>query len=192
VERGEFWVDNPFMMPAQQHNLSAFEQNHLFLNYNGKRFINVSHASQANIDSDSRSAIVADFNGDHDPDLLVGSVGGGPLRLFENQFPKTGHRVRLNLVGHLSNPRAIGARVVLQCGNRRIVRDVFPADGFMGQSPPELLIGVGKAERIDRLSVRWPTGRTEHFENIPSDHVITVEGSTGSFHAEAFKTSPEK
>ena len=33
-------------------------------------------------DSDSRSVVAADFNRDGAVDLLVGSVGGGPMRLF--------------------------------------------------------------------------------------------------------------
>ena len=71
----------------------------------------------------------ADFDRDGRPDLLVGSVGGGPLRLFRNEFPDGAARVRLELIGTESNRSAIGARVELHVNGRRIVRDRFAANG---------------------------------------------------------------
>lgn len=173
-ELGEFWVENVFQMPAERHNLSAYEPNRVFLNDAGKRFVEVSVASQAALDADSRSVISSDFNGDHRPDLLVGSVGGGALRLFLNDFPGSGNRVRVRLVGQQSNRSGIGCRVVATCAGRQIVRDVFPGNGFMGQSPAELLIGIGPADGIDSLQVRWPTGRTQSFNGIPGNSTVTV------------------
>ena len=136
-DAGEFWVENPFQMAFQQNNLSAYEPNRLFVNVDGRRFADLSHQSGTDIDSDSRSAVVGDFDNDNDPDLLVGSVGGGPLRLFQNTIPQMGSRVRLQLVGVTSNRQAIGSRVIAQCDGRQIVRDLFPANGFMGQNPAE-------------------------------------------------------
>ena len=52
TEAGEFWVENIFSIPRLGHNLSAYEQNRLFLNEGGRQFIDVSYASNANIDSD--------------------------------------------------------------------------------------------------------------------------------------------
>ncbi len=166
---GEFWVASPFQMPQLGHNLSAFEANRLFLNVDGQHFLDASFASHANIDSDSRSAIAADLDADGDIDLLVGSVGGGPLRMFANQISTDNHRVRIDVVAASGCRPAIGTRVVLQCGERQITRDLFPANGFMGQSPAELLIGIGQAKSIDRLMIRWPNGDFQEFLNLPVD-----------------------
>ena len=191
TDAGEFWVENVFSMPQLGHNLSAYEQNRLFLNDGGRRFIDVSHASNANIDSDSRSVMIADFDRDHRPDLLVGSVGGGPLRLFLNQFPNSGHRIRVTLIGRESNRTGIGSRVTVECAGRRIVRDLFSPNGFMGQSPAELLIGVGDTTMIHRLTVRWPTGQSQQFENVPVDSVITIREGEKTFDANPM-TPPTK
>jgi len=174
---GEFWT-NPFAMPQKRDNLSAYETNSLFLNVDGTRFLDASFASQANIDSDSRSVMVGDFNGDLAPDLLVGSVGGGPLRLFLNQFPEGNHRFEVRLRGIESNHTAIGARAIAVANGKTIVRDLFAANGFMGQSPARLNLGVGTADRIDKLTIRWPTGKHQVFEDLPVDCVIQiVEGA---------------
>jgi len=173
-EAGEFWVENPFVMQHRGMNLSAFERNRLYLNRRGIDFIDASFAEAVNLDSDSRSVVAADFDRDGATDLLVGSAGGGPLRLFLNRFQHRGRSLLLNLVGVQSNRAGIGARVVVECGSNKIVRDVFPANAFMGQGPAELLIGVGPAETIDSLSVRWPTGETQTFSDLPVDATITI------------------
>jgi hypothetical protein len=183
---GEFWVTNPFQMPRLGHNLSAFETNRLFMNVDGARFMDASFASQANIDSDSRSIVVGDMNADGATDLLVGSVGGGPLRLFLNRFPRTHHRVMLELQGSVSNRAAIGSRVVLRTGTTTITRSLFPANGFMGQSPAELLIGVGTATTIDELVIRWPTGEMQSFENLPVDQRLKITEGEDAYHSLSF------
>ena len=134
------------MLPATGQNLSAFERNRTFLNIDGDSFIDVSFASVADIDSDSRSVVAADFNRDGATDLLVGSVGGGPMRLFLNRYPN-GNHVSVRLVGTKSNRLGIGARLVAKAGSRQIVRDVFPPNGFMGQGPTETILGIGNCEK---------------------------------------------
>mgnify|MGYP002632927034 FL=1 len=179
---GEFWT-HTFEMPRQRDNLSAYETNSLFLNIDGTRFLDASFASQANIDSDSRSVMVGDFNGDLAPDLLVGSVGGGPLRLFLNQFPEGNHRVEVRLKGVESNHSAIGARAVVEANGKTIIRDLFASNGFMGQGPARLNLGVGSADRIDKLTIRWPTGKQQVFEDLPVDCVIQIVEGVEEFEA---------
>ncbi|MEO1982904.1 MAG: ASPIC/UnbV domain-containing protein [Fuerstiella sp.] len=185
---GEFWT-HPFAMPQQRDNLSAFETNRLFLNVDGTRFLDASFASQASIDSDSRSVMVGDFDGDLAPDLLVGSVGGGPLRLFLNQFPEGNHRVELRLRGVASNHRAIGARAIAEANGKTIVRDLFAPNGFMGQGPARLNIAVGTADRIDKLTIRWPTGKRQVFEDLPVDCAIKIVEGAEEFELLAPVTS---
>ncbi len=185
---GEFWT-NTFEMPRKRDNLSAYETNCLFLNVDGQRFLDASFASQADIDSDSRSVMVGDFNGDLAPDLLVGSVGGGPMRLFLNQFPEGNHRVEIRLRGVESNKRAIGARAVAEVNGKKIVRDLFAPNGFMGQGPAWLNIGVGTAVRIDKLTIRWPTGRQQVFEDLPVDCVIQIVEGAEEFEVIALAAS---
>ncbi len=188
-EGGEFWVENPFRIPGSGNNLSAYERNRLFLNLGGEGFLDASFASDADIDSDSRAVIAADFDRDGASDLLVGSVGGGPLRLFLNRFPRTNRRIRLELTGVRSNRQGVGSRIELEIGRRRIVRDLFPFNGGTGQGPVELLIGLGRAERIDRLSVRWPGGRVQRFENLPVDSEIEITEGQSEYVATALPTA---
>lgn len=185
TEAGEFWVNSPFEMPQLGHNLSAYERNCLFLNINGRQFANASYVSTTDLDSDSRSAIPADFTGDGVPDLLVASVGGGPLRLFANRIASGNHRVRIELRGVTSNRSALGARVVLRCGDRQITRDHFAPNGFMGQAPAELNVGLGSATRIDELSIRWPSGKSQAWTDVPVDKRLRFVEDQSDYEADA-------
>lgn len=172
---GEFWNTSPFAIVKDGENLSAYERNKFYMNLDGHKFFDASFASNADIDSDSRSAIGADFDGDGDPDLLVASTGGGALRVFDNQLDRGNHFLRIKLTGSKSNKMAIGSRVTLEVGDRKIIRDLFPRNGCMGLGPADLLIGVGKAETIDKVTIRWPTGKTQVVENVSAKEILKVK-----------------
>lgn len=180
-DAGEFWTENIMMIPHERHNLSAYERNRVYLNLAGQDFLDCSFTSGADLDSDSRSVVAADFNRDGSVDLLVGSAGGGPLRLFLNEADTGNNSVRIDLIGVDSNRSAIGTRVIAECGSTQIVRDLFAANGFMGTAPADLLLGVGKAEQIDRLRIRWPTGQEEVFTDIPINATISITEGAGRF-----------
>lgn len=190
TEAGEFWVDNPFRMVREGYNLSAYERNKFFLNIDGTQFIDASFASACDLESDSRSVVVADFDADYAPDILVSNVGGVPLRLFRNKFPKTAHRIKVRLVGDQSNRFGIGARVSIECNDKKIVRDAFPANGLMGQSPVDLLMGTGEATSIQKLIVRWPTGKSQLWENVGVDCVVTVQEGNPDLEIQPFPAEP--
>lgn len=173
VEAGELWVENPFHLPALGENLSAYEQNRVFLNSQGTSFVDASFTSGANLDSDSRSVIAADFNNDGAQDLLVGSVGGGSIRLFLNRIPQ-GNAIEVTLLQRGGKSAAIGARVTASVGRETIVRDLFPANGCLGQQPARMIIGLGAAEKADSITIRWPDGQTQQVNEVPAGNDLTI------------------
>jgi hypothetical protein len=158
-EAGEFWRTNVFQFANSDDNLSAFEPNRLFLNAGqGRRFIDASFNSGANIDSDSRSVIATDINLDGKPDLLVGSVGGGPLRLFLNQVETDNRFLSLQLPEYSGS--FVGTRIILHTSSHLIYRDLFPVNACLGQSPINTTFGIPAGATVDRATIRWPNGNT--------------------------------
>jgi len=121
ADLGEFWAGNTWEIFAK-HNLSCFERNRVYLNAAGRNFLDISHLTGADSDGDGRAVVAADINGDGRIDLAVRQAGGGPLMLFENQFPLQNY-LKLTLRGRQGNRLAVGTRVDARVGERRIVRE---------------------------------------------------------------------
>jgi len=176
---GEFWVTNPWDIVDKGHNLSAYERKRAFLNVQGKDFLDISYLTGADSDGDGRSVVAGDFRNDGRLDLVVRQVGGGPVLLFENQFPKA-HYLTVSLRGAASNKLGIGARLTATVSGRELTRELYPHNSFRSQMPSRVHFGLGDATRIDRLTVRWPSGAVQTLDDVAADrHVVITEGQTG-------------
>ena len=171
----QFWEDDPWQIMTT-HNQSGFERNRAFLNQKGKAFLEMSHLTDADTDADSRTVAAGDFNNDGRVDLLVRGVGGGALQLFKNEFP-AGRYLKVSLLGSKSNRLGIGARLTLKTGDMTQVREMFPVNSFSSQDPCVVHFGLGDAETVDQLVIRWPSGITQEFKKFSADrHIIIHEG----------------
>jgi hypothetical protein len=111
----------------------------------------------------SRSAAVADFDGDGRLDLIVNNFNDQPY-YFRNHFSKKNY-LALRLQGTKSNRDAIGALVKLYVGNEIMTRLVKPASGYLSQSSKTVHFGLGDRTQIDRVEIRWPSGIQQIIKN---------------------------
>ena len=74
--------------------------------------------------------------------------------------------LRFRLVGTNSNRDGIGATVRIFHGGTSQSRLVKSGSSYLSQSELPVTFGVGKRDRVDRVVVQWPGGRTEEFENV--------------------------
>jgi hypothetical protein len=133
----------------------------LFWNSGGKRAFEQVTAEQAGPDLFKplvgRGCAFADIDGDGYLDVVL-TENGGPARLFKNQGGTGHHWVRLVLEGDgkRSNTSAIGAQVTLTAGGKTQHRFVTSARGYLSQSELPLTFGLGKADKVDSVEIRWP------------------------------------
>lgn len=114
-------------------------------------------------------------------DLMVRQAGGGTLLLFENRMPKA-HWLEVTLRGEKSNRLGIGARLVAEVAGRKIVRELYPYNGFKAQGPAHVPFGLAAAAKVDTLTVTWPSGLVHEFTNVAGDRrVLIKEGSEELF-----------
>ena len=173
-DKGEFWLTNVFQIANSGDNLSAFESNRLFFNAGeGKKFFDVSFDSGVNIDSDSRSVVATDFNNDRKPDLLVASVGGGPLRLFQNTVENDNRFIQFDVEAKAGSN--IGTRLIIHTETHAIYRDLFPHNGCMGQAPIDRTVGIPAGVKITSISIRWPDGTTQTVSNNLDAESISIQ-----------------
>jgi hypothetical protein len=97
--------------------------------------------------------------------------------LLTNQTRVHGHHLAVRLVGVASERDAIGATIRVRCGAQRFTKQLTAGDGFQASNQRCLLLGLGKAEQIDELTVSWPAGEDQTFFDVPVDsELIIVEG----------------
>ena len=87
------------------------------------------------------------------------------------------HWIAFDLEGTVSNRSAIGARVEVHWGGRRQVQEVSGGSGFSAQNQRRLHYGLGSAAEVEKVVIRWPSGRTETIDRPPIDRVHRVRES---------------
>jgi hypothetical protein len=147
----------------------------LFLNRGKGTFVDVAAAigggfSQPKV---GRGLAYGDFDRDGDLDLLV-TTNKGPAYLYRNDQTTGNRSIRIHLVGTKSNRDAIGAAVKIFYGSSNgsssaastQSRLVKGGSSYLSQSELPVTFGLGKRDKIDRLVIEWPSGRTEEYKNL--------------------------
>lgn len=123
---------------------------------------------------DPRGLIAADVDGDGAPDLIVTQLNAPPI-LLRNIGANKNHFVRLDLLGYADNKTAIGSKVEIFSQGQWQKWELAGASGYQTQGPPQLLIGLGKADGIDLLRILWPTGVLQDEIDLPHTQVIAMK-----------------
>jgi hypothetical protein len=131
----------------------------LHRNDQGARFVLATRLAGPYFDTKhvGRGLAYGDIDNDGDVDLVINQRGDRPA-LLRNDTQTSNRWIRLVLVGTASNRDAVGARVEVQVGGRTIVRQRKGGTSLESAHDPRLLIGVGPAEVITSLEIRWPSG----------------------------------
>ena len=109
-----------------------------------------------------------DFDNDGKPDLALTTVGG-PIALLHNTTNTANAWIGLELTGDgkASNRNAIGAVVTVVAGGRKQTHFVIGGGSYLSASDRRILVGLGPGRtKADRVSVRWPSGKTQDFANL--------------------------
>jgi Tfp pilus assembly protein PilF/peroxiredoxin len=176
------------------HDSIASHQRNVFLRNDGEgAFDDVSGTVGLDLDQDGRSFAVCDIDRDGDSDLVVMAARQAPqVRVFRNDFAGSGASVSIRLVGTKSNRDAIGARVSVETDRLRRTRIVSAGSGFLSQHSKELLFGLGPSQRVQKLTVTWPSGLNQEFTDVPlGTRLRLVEGGTLERESFAAKSRPD-
>jgi len=123
-----------------------------------------------------RGLACGDFDRDGDVDLLL-TTNSGPAFLYRNDQRAGNRSIRFRLLGTKSNRDAIGAVVRIFNGSAGQSRLVKGGSSYLSQSELPVTFGLGKRDRVERVTIQWPSGRTEEFKNLAAGRAYEcVEG----------------
>lgn len=165
------WVDLAAIVET-----ASGPQVRIFRNRGDGSFEDVSHA--LGLDAIKliapRGIIAADVEADGAPDLIVTQLNAPPV-LLRNVGANKNHFARIDLTGYADNKTAIGAKVEIFADGQWQKWELAGAAGYQTQAPPQILVGLGKAEGIDLLRILWPTGVLQDEIDLPRSKVIAMK-----------------
>ena len=155
------------------------QRNLLLRNVDGHRFVNMKEEAGPGFAPEmvSRGLASGDIDNDGDVDLLITNNGDKPNLLINEGG--SGNALIVRIIGTKSNRSGIGTRLALTAAKSRQLREVQSGSSYLSQNDLRVHFGLGSAEQVDRLEIRWPGGATEILENLTANQIITVREGGG-------------
>ena len=157
-----------------QLNETFRQKNQLFINQAG-RFADASATAGGGLQvtKSSRGLATGDFDNDGDPDLVITNMDDIPTVLNNQQ--RTGHHwVAIEIEKAGRNRFGIGARITIDAGGRRQLRDVRSGGSYLSQSDLRAFYGLGSYSGLVDIEVRMPGGQTKRWPGQPIDRLIKL------------------
>src|SRR5580658_2379082 len=146
--------------PLDGRSLSGYQQKRVWINDGAGQFKEVAQLVGVTDVYDGRSIALADFGNRGVLDAVVANERG-PLLLYRNTVSPENRWIEFDLEGRASNRSAIGAQVKVTWNGQQQVQEVSGGSGFCAQNQRRLHFGLGKTTGIDKVEIRWPSGKTQ-------------------------------
>jgi len=139
----------------------------LFLNRGSGKFQDVADGAGGGFETPKvgRGLAYGDFDRDGDLDILM-TTNNGPAYLYRNDQVEHHRSIRFYLRGLKSNRDAIGASVRIFYAGQTQSRMVRGGSSYLSQSELPISFGLGSRDKIDRMVIDWPSGRTEEYKEL--------------------------
>jgi hypothetical protein len=171
----------------------------LYRNLRNGRFEDISTQVGSGISDPiaARGCAFGDFDNDGDIDVVVNPVNDYP-QLLRCDSQLGNNWIKIKTIGTKSNRSGIGAR--LRCvthppdekNAHEQIDEVRSGGSYYSQNDLRIHFGLGKANKVDLLEIRWPSGQIDQLKNISVNQLIFVEEGEGIIRTMQFFKTPRK
>ena len=172
------------------HSWSGYERNVFYLSNHDGTFTEASGAAGLDFPEDGRAFVLADLDHDGRLEMILKNRNAPQLRVLHNSMKDIGQSIAFRLRGQKSNRDAIGTAVTVDTGALRQTKYLQAGTGFLSQHTKELFFGLGKNAAGASATIRWPSGLTQLFDGLPTNHRIEIHEGSQDFQARLFAISP--
>ena len=177
-----FMVNGHVYPEVDSHKLnrSYRQSRQLYYNLRNGTFRDVSLQAGSAISDrrNGRGAAVGDIDNDGSLEIVINNMNDAPS-LLKNLGDRE-NWIQIRTIGTRSNRSGIGTRVTVVTGNHRQMDEVRSGGSYLSQNDFRLHFGIGKAVKVDRIEVRWPSGRQEYFAELKANQVVALEEGKGT------------
>ncbi len=92
-----------------------------------------------------------------------------------NDSPGGNHWLELALEGTRSNRDGIGARIRIVAGGQAQFNHVTTACGYASSSAGPVHFGLGQAQKVDEIEIRWPSGTVQVIKDAGVDQILHIK-----------------
>lgn len=120
-----------------------------------------------------RGACFGDYDNDGDLDAYIVNLDDRGVLLRNNKGNRN-NWIMLKLEGKTSNRDGIGAKIKVITDDKTQTAQKISTTGYLSQNDPRMHFGIGKNTRVDKLEIRWPSGKIQVLENIDANRIVTI------------------
>ena len=142
----------------------------------GRRiFVDVSRSAGPFFDSRmvARGLATGDYDNDGDQDFFVLNIDQ-PSLLLRNDGGNRNNWLDIKLVGSKSNRDGVGAKVTVRAGEWIRIEEKMSATSYLSQNDPRLHFGLGQRNKVDEVTVKWPSGKVQKLKDVKINQLVTV------------------
>jgi len=121
-----------------------------------------------------RGACMGDYDNDGDLDIYIVNLNG-PGKLLRNNKGNEANWIILDLEGTKSNRDGIGCRIKISSNESVQISQKKSTTGYLSQNDSRVHFGLGEAEIIDKIEIKWPSGTKQVLEQVASNQILKIK-----------------